>query len=190
MLRGMKKQRRAEDTLGIVARLLVTCFDFDWPGDLVQSFLRQRLETYCLKVESPSETFLYLSLYDYLRKVRYCRGTLGDSDVGVLAGFIYRRGDNTPSVRFGQRDFLRCRNVFFIETGVSFEKRGPRRIRGAAELIPPSYPGVLQFMVWKLDRGRRRTDEEVWRKQPAVRIAFRQADRTANAGNGRKRSDY
>ena len=62
-------------------------------------------------------------------------------------------------------------------------------MRGAAESIPLSYPGVLSFMAWKLDGGGRRTDEEVWRKQPAVRIAFRQADCAADAGNGRERRD-
>ena len=104
-----------EASLRIVAGFLVTCFDFDWPSDLIQSFLRQGLETYCLKVEGPSQTFLNLSLYDYLREVRYCCGTLSDSDVRVLAGLIYRRWDDTPSVRFRERDFLRSRNVFFVE---------------------------------------------------------------------------
>jgi hypothetical protein len=57
-------------------------------------------------------------------------------------------------------------------------------------MIPLSYPGVLPLMARKLDRGRRRTDEEVWRKEPDVRIAFRQCDYAANAGNGRKRRDH
>ena len=111
----MQKRRKVRDPLRIVARLVVTCFDLDWPGNLVQAFLRQSLEAHSLKVERPSQTLLHFSLYDYLGKICDRRSTLGDSDVGMLANFIYRRRDNPPSVRFGQRDFRRCRDVFLIE---------------------------------------------------------------------------
>jgi hypothetical protein len=66
-------------------------------------------------MQSSPQPLLHFPLYYYLRKFSYRRGPLGNSNVRILASFVYRGRDNSVSILFRQRDFLRNRDVLLIE---------------------------------------------------------------------------